>query len=105
MGGGGGGGEGPGSAPGGDSFLALLKLLGARERGVLVWLADLLVETAGWESGNKMSARNLAICVGPNLYAAEGSLNPMEALMTSQKAVGLLLALINARKAGRKDFA
>jgi hypothetical protein len=79
---------------------AVLARLDARSSALLGWLADLLVETARHEAVNKMGHQNLAICVGPNLFATDGNANPMEALMTSQKAVGLLYRVLCAHAAG-----
>jgi len=77
----------------GDS-LSAMELLGPREKSILLWLAGLLAATAGKEAQNKMSARNLAICVRPNLFAPDENTNPLEALMVSTKCVGLLLNVI-----------
>jgi hypothetical protein len=79
---------------------AVLARLDARSAALLDWLADLLVETAQHEAVNKMGHQNLAICVGPNLFAADETANPMEALMTMQKAVGLLFRVLAAHAAG-----
>lgn len=65
---------------------------------VFAWLVDLLVEVSRHEGVNKMGAKNLAICTGPNLFVTDEVANPMEALMTSQKAVHALYRVINARQ-------
>ena len=77
-----------------EESLAALAALGERERRLLQWVAQLLADTAAREGANKMSARNLAICVGPNLFAVDDKANPMEALMASQKSVTLLFHLV-----------
>jgi hypothetical protein len=84
---------------------AALARLDAPSAALLGWLADLLVETARHEAVNKMGHQNLAICVGPNLFATDASANPMEALMASQKAVGLLFRVLCAHAAGGAPLA
>jgi hypothetical protein len=64
---------------------------------VFDWLVDLCAEAAVHEAENRMGAKNLAICLGPNLFVTDEAVNPMEALMTSQKAVNLLHRVIAAR--------
>ena len=85
--------------------LAAIAPLAPPARGVLAWLIDLLAAAAAHERSSKMSAQSLAICTGPNLFAADEGANPMEALMASQKAVALLLRLITVRASGRPIFA
>jgi len=67
---------------------------------LLAWAVDLLAVAARHAPASKMSAGNLAVCVGPNLFETDERVNPMEALMTSQKAVNLLSRLITARARG-----
>ncbi len=89
------------SAAGADATtFAACRRLAPRERTLLMWLADLLVATAARETANKMGLRNLAICVGPNLFATDEAANPMEALMASQKTVALLLRVLEATQRG-----
>lgn len=73
--------------------------LGDAQLTVLQWLCDLLVTVAAREGENKMGARALATCVGPNLYRVDAAVNPMAALMASQKVVALLQKLVGARQA------
>ena len=70
---------------------------------IFAWLVDLLMEVIKYEQYNKMGAKNLAICTGPNLFVTDESVNPMEALMTSQKAVNALYQIINARALGEQN--
>lgn len=60
---------------------------------MLRWLVALLVHVSTYSDRNKMSLKALAICTGPNLFYTDESINPMEALMISQKAVAFLLRL------------
>jgi hypothetical protein len=71
--------------------LACLDLVRGPAKTILLWLRDLLVTVASHEGANKMSLKALAICTGPNLFVTDESVNPLEALMISQKAVALLL--------------
>lgn len=84
--------------------IAAVGALAPPARAVLSWLAELLCAAAAHEGSNKMDARSLAICAGPNLFATDETVNPMEALMASQKAVNLLLRIVLARAAGRPLF-
>lgn len=76
-------------------------------QALLAWLVDLLAETAEYEPFSRMSAKALAVCVGPNLISieVEGSstpVNPMTALMCSQKSVHVLTRLVESRMAVRQ---
>jgi len=53
-------------------------------RSVFLWLLDLLCSIAQNESQNKMTLKNLAIVISPNLYNMD-DMPPMEALVVSQK--------------------
>jgi hypothetical protein len=59
------------------------------EQSALLWLLDLLAEVAQLRDVNKMSPKNLAICLAPNLYDAAQA-PPMEALALSQKVASLI---------------
>jgi hypothetical protein len=80
-----------------EDCIALIGWLVPPASVVFAWLVDLLIEVAKFEAWNKMGAKNLAICTGPNLFATDESVNPMEALMASQKAVNALFQVIQAR--------
>ena len=54
------------------------------QRTAFLWLLDLLAEVAQHHEVNRMTAKNLAIVVAPNLFTTD-SANPMEALVLSQK--------------------
>jgi hypothetical protein len=80
--------------------LACLDLVRGPAKTILLWLRDLLVSVASHEGRNKMSLKALAICTGPNLFMTDESVNPLEALMISQKAVALLLRLCQLAAGG-----
>ena len=61
-----------------------LSLLGESERTAFLWLLHLLADVAQYQEVNRMTAKNLAIVVSPNLFSTE-STNPMETLVLSQK--------------------
>ena len=66
-------------------------------RGILLWVLDLMSDVAMNKDKNKMSPANCAIVMGPNLFSTDQNVNPMQALMISQKAVKILEHLINWR--------
>lgn len=80
-----------------EECAAALKRLLPPASTVLDWLVDLCAEVVAREAENRMGPKNLAICLGPNLFVTDESVNPMEALMTSQKAANLLHKVIAAR--------
>ena len=80
-----------------EDCIALIGWLTPPASYIFAWLVDLLVEVARHEAHNKMGLKNLAICTGPNLFSTDENVNPMEALMTSQKSVSALFQIISAR--------
>ena len=58
-------------------------------RSLLIWLLDVMAHVVVEENVNKMSAKNMAIVVAPNLYQLESD-NPMVALTKSQEVHSLL---------------
>lgn len=73
---------------------------------LLAWLVDTLAETAEYEPFNRMGGKALAVCVSPNLLdtdVSNAAVNPMTALMCSQKAVQVLARLIDVRLAARRQ--
>jgi len=63
---------------------------------LFVWLTDLLTEVASREAVNKMSPRNLAIVVAPNLFAMNDQ-NQVDAVMLSQKVVVFVAKVLHAK--------
>lgn len=86
-----------------EDCISLIGWLTPPSSVIFAWLVDLLIEVIKYEQYNKMGAKNLAICTGPNLFVTDESVNPMEALMTSQKAVSALYQIINARALGEQN--
>ena len=62
----------------------------------LRWLLDLLTQVARNREENKMSAKNLAIVVAPNLLSNVDGLGPMEMLQHSQVVVDFLERCLEA---------
>jgi len=83
-----------------DECLALIGWLTPPATYIFAWLVDLFVEVARYEAQNKMTHLNLAVCTGPNLFAGDEAVNPMQALIGSQRAVQALFRVISARAAG-----
>ena len=89
------------AAAGEDAYVAVAaRYLPDTPRRVFAWLVDLLLLVAAREEANKMSAKALAICVAPNLFAGDVAANPMLALMVGQKVVALLTAVLTVRRRG-----
>jgi len=71
-------------------------------RSVLQWLLDLMCDVAEHQEVNKMTAKNLAIVVSPNLFDVADS-TPMDALFLSQKLAILLEQLVLMREYERRN--
>lgn len=56
-------------------------------QSIFLWLCDMCVDIAKFEKTNKMSAGNMAIVVGPNLFNTNQFENPMKAMTYSGKVV------------------
>ena len=69
-------------------------------RSVLFWLLDLLLSVAAHVAHNKMTCKNLAIVLTPNLYVVDTGpgCNPMEALVMSKKSGDMVEKLLLARR-------
>lgn len=65
-------------------------------RSLTYWLLDLMIQVVENEKVNKMSAKNMAIVLSPNLYSIE-SANPMAALTMSQTVATFTQQLLTAR--------
>jgi len=63
---------------------------------VILWLFDLMCEVVQNEKVNKMSAKNMAIVMSPNLYSINSE-NPMVALTMSQKVADFCTVLLKSR--------
>ncbi len=80
-----------------EESVRLYKTIEPFYRGILLWVLDLMCTVARNKDKNKMSSANCAIVMGPNLFSTDQSVNPMQALMISQKAVKIFEHLINWR--------
>jgi len=60
------------------------------------WLLDLMCEVVMNEKVNKMSAKNMAIVMSPNLYSINSE-NPMAALTMSQKVADFTTVVLKSR--------
>ena len=69
------------------------------QKSIFMWLCDMCVDCAKFESKNKMGANNLAIVIGPNLFNTDNFENPMKAMTFSGKVVQFFkLAIQNRQK-------
>lgn len=80
-----------------------LELMAIKEpnKSLLYWVLDLMVEVIQFESLNRMSARNMAIVMSPNLFAMtttstsrDTSKNATQALVLSQQVTEFLTKLL-----------
>jgi len=76
-----------------DDCLKVLTSLPEPNRSITKWLLELLADVAANEQQNKMSARNLAIVVAPNLFSTS-EIDPVESLTLSQKVVNFVFQLL-----------
>ena len=60
------------------------------QQSCFLWLLDLLADVAANVGTNRMSPKNLAIVISPNLFDAGEQVAPMEALVLSQKVAQLV---------------
>lgn len=63
---------------------------------IILWLLDVMSLFVQNESVNKMSAKNMAIVVSPNLYAVSSE-NPMVALTMAQKVAEFTTKILSGR--------
>ncbi|RLN92764.1 hypothetical protein BBJ28_00022533 [Nothophytophthora sp. Chile5] len=81
----------------------VLTRLGALERCVVLWLADLLAGVAAYQSQNHMGVDQLAIVIAPNLVRLETE-NPMVAVALSKAVVDLFRGVLRARVQRRQQL-
>lgn len=91
-------------AAGGDTATRVVALLGALERCIVLWLADLLAHVAEHQAQNHMGVDQLAIVIAPNLVRIETE-NPMLAVALSKASVDLFRAVLRARFEARRRHA
>ncbi|OQS00619.1 hypothetical protein ACHHYP_03261 [Achlya hypogyna] len=76
--------------------LRVLTDVPASQKDVILWLLDLMAAVVLHEKATKMSAKNMAIVLSPNLFSIESD-NPMVALTMSQKVAEFTTVLLKAR--------
>jgi hypothetical protein len=69
---------------------------GKQNHALVMWLFDLMSKVVMNEGVNKMSAKNMAIVMSPNLYSVATE-NPMVALTMSQKVADFCTVLLKSR--------
>jgi len=69
------------------------------QKSIFLWLCDMCVECAVFETVNKMGPKNLAIVIGPNLFNTNQFENPMKAMTYSAKVVEFFEKAIRWRQA------
>eukprot|EP00164_Ancoracysta_twista_P007969 GFYU01011428.1.p1 GENE.GFYU01011428.1~~GFYU01011428.1.p1 ORF type:complete len:596 (-),score=168.63 GFYU01011428.1:153-1940(-) len=67
------------------------------EFALYLFLLDLMSEVVKHEDKNKMGPRNMAIVMSPNLYGMAADVDPMEALMFSQKVAEFTHVTLKSR--------
>jgi len=67
------------------------------ERALLLWLLDLCLAVTAREAENKMTVKNMAVVVSPNLYDPSALQNPMKAMSVSQAIVEFMVLAIGWR--------
>ncbi|KAF0698050.1 Aste57867_11298 [Aphanomyces stellatus] len=78
--------------------MAVLKDVPQSTHTVILWLLDLMADVVKHEAKTKMSSKNMAIVLSPNLFSIASD-NPMVALTMSQKVAEFTTVLLNARLA------
>ena len=64
---------------------------------LLMWLLDIMCQVVVHKEINKMSAKNMAIVVAPNLYSIIDMSNPMAAMTWTQRIARFTEVVLNAR--------
>ena len=81
-----------------------VSMLPEPNRSVFLWLLDTMAYVASRVSVNKMTPKNLAIVVSPNLYCADEGCSPMEALVMSQKCANLVTNFLDWAVSERSEY-
>jgi hypothetical protein len=68
---------------------------------LFLWLLDIMCTVVEHKDVNKMTAKNMAIVVAPNLYSIEDMSNPMEAMSWTQRIARFLEVVLLAKIASR----
>lgn len=80
----------------GVECMQLLATFPPVQKGLMVWLLQLMAEVASHNAENKMSAKSLSIVFAPNLYdmPAEMETDPMAATTYAQRMAGFVCNLL-----------
>jgi hypothetical protein len=73
-----------------DQCLALFDTLPEPNKGVFLWLLDLMADVAKNHQVNRMGTKAIAIVVAPNLFLPGKDEDPMKSLLVSQKTVNFV---------------
>lgn len=73
-----------------DQCLALFETLPEPNKGVFLWLLDLMADVAKNHQVNRMGTKAIAIVVAPNLFLPGKDEDPMKSLLVSQKTVNFV---------------
>ncbi|OQS05916.1 hypothetical protein THRCLA_02008 [Thraustotheca clavata] len=76
--------------------LSILDDISSSQKNVILWLLDLMCLVVKNEKQTKMSAKNMAIVLSPNLFSIESD-NPMVALTMSRQVAEFTTIILNAR--------
>jgi len=80
-----------------DAESVVMEELVEPQRSYFLWLLDLCIDITAHEADNKMSPKNMAVVVAPNLYDPTRIANPMKAMTISQAIVQLIQIAIEWR--------
>jgi hypothetical protein len=72
-------------------------------RSLILWLLDMMGDIVTNEAVNKMTAKNMAIVMSPNLFQVSNE-NPMAALTMAQKVADFTTRLLAARLMETKGY-
>ena len=88
-----------------DAESVVMAELSEPGRSLFLWLLDLCIDIAAHKETNKMTAKNMAVVVAPNLYDPTKIANPMKAMTISQAIVEFIQIAIAWRiqSGGRGD--
>ena len=67
------------------------------QNSLLLWLLDTMGQVVAHKETNKMSAKNMAIVIAPNLYSIVDLSNPMAAMTWTQRIARFAEVVLMAR--------
>jgi hypothetical protein len=92
-----------GKSGGGGALLAEVEKFAEPWCSMYLWLLDLMAEVVVNEAVNKMSAKNMAIVISPNLFGVETD-NPMVAVSLAHKVAEFTQVSLVARLKSKFDY-